>query len=210
MNLLSRAVDAYARFGATADAGRAACVSPNLARLGRYHRPMPDSEVVRAGSKTAYGVETTGRKVSRWAAPVALLVAVVAVGLTIWALVIQSSNNAAETAALNGDPKARVCAAFDTVSKAVPLQTNDDLGRDPVAQAAVAANARLALFGGGQYLLDSLDPATPAELAEPVRSFASTLQDVGMNALAGLSNRDQVIRLAEGEQTRSQIVDLCK
>jgi hypothetical protein len=96
------------------------------------------------------------------------------------------------------------------VSKAVPLETNLDLGQDRVAQTAVAANARLALFGGGQYLLDSLDSTTPEELAGPVRSFANTLQDVGMNALAGLSNRDQVIRLAEGEQTRSQIVDLCK
>jgi hypothetical protein len=170
---------------------------------------MPDSEVVR-GPSNAYGVETTGQKVSRWAAPVALLVAVVAVALAIWALVSDSSKNTAKTTAVDGDPKSRVCAAFDAVSKAVPLQTNNDLGHDPVAQAAVAANARLALFGGGQYLLDSLDSTTPAELAGPVRSFASTLQDVGMNALAGLSNRDQVIRLAEGEQTRSQIVDLCK
>jgi hypothetical protein len=181
-----------------------------LARMDRYHRPMPDSEVVRAGSKTAYGVETIGQEASRWAAPVALLVAGVAVALAIWALVTDSSKDTANTTAEEGDSKSRVCAAFDTVSKAVPLQTNTDLGHDPVAQNAVAANARLALFGGGQYLLDSLDSATPAELADPVRSFATTLQDVGMNALAGLSNRDQVIRLAEGEQTRSQIVDLCK
>jgi hypothetical protein len=37
----------------------------------------------------------------------------------------------------------------------------------PLAQAAVAANA---LFGGGQYLLNTSDSATPSELADPVRS----------------------------------------
>ena len=127
---------------------------------------------------------------SRWAAPVALLVAVVAVALAIWALMSESSNAPASATAPAagteaGDLKTRVCTAFDTVSKAVPLQTNNNLGPDPVAQAAVAANARLALFGGGQYLLNSLDAATPSELADPVRSFANALQDIGMNALAG-------------------------
>ena len=142
-------------------------------------------------------------------AAVALLIALAAMGAAAWAIVMawpQKDDTVQPTA----ESKQKVCAAFDTVSKAVPLQTNNDLGRDPVAQAAVAANARLALIGGGQYLLDSLDASTPAELADPVRSFASTLQDVGMNALAGLSNRDQVTRLAEGEQTMSQIVDLCQ
>jgi hypothetical protein len=39
----------------------------------------------------------------------------------------------------------RICTAFDTVSKAVPGQTHADLGPDPVAQEAVAGNARSAL-----------------------------------------------------------------
>src|SRR5882724_2491318 len=83
---------------------------------------------------------------SRWTAPVALLVAVVAVGLAVWALT-KSPSTASETK-LPGDPKLRVCTAFDTVTKAVSLQTHADLGTDPIAQAAVAANARLALVGG--------------------------------------------------------------
>ena len=146
----------------------------------------------------------------RWAAPVALVVAVVALALAIWALFSESSNTPAT--ALPGDPKTRVCTAFETVSKAVPLQTNNDLGPEPVAQAAVAANARLALFGGGQYLLNSLDSATPEELADAVRLFATNLRDIGMNALAGAENSDpdQVIRMAEGDTTRHLIADLCK
>ena len=103
---------------------------------------------------------------SRWAAPVALLIAVVAVALAIWALMSASSK--APAAALAGDAKMRVCAAFDTVSKAVTLQTNADLGPDPVALEAVAGNARLALVGG-EYLLSRLDSSTPPELADAVR-----------------------------------------
>ena len=146
----------------------------------------------------------------RWAAPVALVVAVVALALATWGLLSESSNPPAT--ALAGDPKTRVCTAFETVTKAVPLQTNNDLGLESVAQAAVAANARLALFGGGQYLLNSLDSATPEELADAVRLFATNLRDIGMNALAGAENSDpdQVIRMAEGDTTRLLIADLCK
>jgi len=157
-----------------------------------------------------YGVQTPGQPGQRWALPVVAFVAAVAVVVAVWALVTAESSDAAATT-LPGDPTTRVCAAFDTVSEAVPLQTNTDLGNDPVAQSAVAANSRLALFGGGQYLLNSLDSETPAELADPVRSFAVTLQHIGMNALAGMTNADpdQVTYLAEGDATRQLIVDLC-
>jgi hypothetical protein len=106
----------------------------------------------------------------------------------------------------------RVCTAFNAVSQAVTGQTHNDLGPDPVAQAAVAGNARLALLGGGQYLLSRLDSATPSELADPVRSFANDLQDIGIYALAGVPNTDavQAGRLTQADLTRKQIVDLCK
>jgi hypothetical protein len=147
---------------------------------------------------------------SRWVAPAALVIAVVAVALAIWALVSASSTDSGTT--LAGDPKTRVCTAFGTVSNSVRMQTHNDLGPDPVAQAAVAANARLALFGGGQYLLDTLDSETPAELADPVRSFGHELQEISMYALAGVANTDpaQSARLAQADSTRQQIADLCK
>jgi hypothetical protein len=152
-----------------------------------------------------------GGALSRWLAPAALLVAVVAVALAIWAL-MSASSNASAGGKQPGDPKMRVCTAFDTVSKAVTAQTHNDLGPDPVAQAAVAGNARLALLGGGQYLLSRLDSATPTELADHVRSFANGLQDIGMYALAGVSNSDpeQAARLTQADLTRKQLVDLCK
>ena len=99
------------------------------------------------------------------------------------------------------DAKAGVCGAFDMVRKAVSMQTNADLGPDPVAREAVAANARLATLGGGEYLLSRLDPATPPELADAVRSFANNLQDIGMNQLVGVPNTDPTIasRLREAD-----------
>jgi hypothetical protein len=156
-------------------------------------------------------VQVDGPGVSRWAVPAALLISVVAIAVAIWALVNESSRASAGTI-LPGDPKTRVCTAFDTVSKAVPLQTNMEMGPDPVARSSVSANARLALFGGGQYLLNQLDAATPKKLADPVRTFANDLRDIGMNALADVqsSDTDQVFRMARGDTTRLQIADLCK
>jgi hypothetical protein len=175
---------------------------------GRYHRLMPDTtEEIHEGSHAMPTAQTIWQ---RWLAPAALLAALVAVVLAIWALMSASSTPAAAQQA--GDPKMRVCTAFDTVSKAVTGQTHKDLGPDPVAQEAVAGNARLALVGGGQYLLSRLDSATPTELADPVRSFANDLQDIGMYALAGVSNAEpeQAARLTQADLVRKQIVELCK
>ncbi len=97
--------------------------------------------------------------------------------------------------------KARACAAFTTVRAAVSLQNHANLGPDPAAVQAVAANARLAMYGGGSYLLARLDAATSADLAGAMRSFAADLQDIAINALAGVGNDDpaQAARLRDGE-----------
>jgi hypothetical protein len=164
-----------------------------------------------ASSAVPSAVPSRWQQLSRWAAPAALLIAVIAVAVAVWAL-MSASSKAPAAATQAGDPKMRVCSAFDTVSKAVSLQTHADLGKDPVAQVAVAGNARLALVGGGQYLLSRLDSSTPSQLADAVRSFANDLQDIGMYALAGVPNTDpeQSARLTQGDLGRKQIVDLCK
>jgi hypothetical protein len=151
----------------------------------------------------------------RWIAPAALLVAVVAVALAIWSLVgghNGGSSSSAAAAGNGGDPKGQICGAFATVAKAIPLQTHNNLGPDPVAQAAVAGNARLALFGGGQYLLNNISSDAPSDLADPARSFATKLQSIGMNALAGVTNTDpaQAALLADADASRQQVVDQCK
>lgn len=170
---------------------------------------MPDSQEFQDNSEA----QVAARGAAAWVAPLALLIAVVGIALALWSILSSSAaSDVSASGTAGGDPKARVCSAFDTVSTAVPLQTNNNLGANPVAEAAVSANARLALLGGGTYLENSLGPDAPANLAGPVREFADYLQEIGMNALAGESMKDatQTTLAAQGEQARSQITDLCK
>jgi hypothetical protein len=145
--------------------------------------------------------------------PAALAVALIASGIAVWALLRQPAAPAAAspTGQQIADAKGRACAASTTVSKAVSLQTNVDLGPDPVARQAAAANGRLAMLAGGSYLSAHLDPATPAELATAIRSFADDLQTIAMNALAGVGNDDQAqaARLRDGVAISGRIADLC-
>ncbi len=138
-------------------------------------------------------------------------IALAALGVAAWAVVLAWPQKDA-TVQPTAESKQKVCAAFETVSKAVQLQTHADLGPDPVAQTAVAGNARLALIGGGEYLLSRLDDQTPPDLAEAVRLFANNLEDIGVNALAGATNEDpqQAARLTAGEDGRNKVADLCK
>jgi hypothetical protein len=134
-----------------------------------------------------------------------------ALGVAAWAIVTAWPDKEAvpQPAA---ESKQKVCAAFDTVSRAVQLQTHADLGPDPVAQTAVASNARLSLIGGGEYLRGQLDDRTPSDLADAVRLFANNLEDIGINALAGVTNEDpqQSARLTAGEDGRNKVAGLCK
>ena len=148
---------------------------------------------------------------ARVVALLSLLVAMGAIGVAAWALVMAWPQHK-ETAQPSAESKQTVCAAFDTVSRAVQLQTHADLGPDPIAQQAVAGNARLSLVGGGEYLRSRLDDQTPPDLAEAVRLFANNLDEIGMNALAGATNDDpqQAARLSAGEDGRNKIAGLCK
>jgi hypothetical protein len=136
------------------------------------------------------------------------VIAVIAACLAVWALV--RPNDVAVNAAPSDKPT--VCEAFQQVRKAVSIQTNADLGPDPVAQAAVAANARLAAIGGGQYLLSHLGPDTPGDLADAVRSFANNLLDVGVDQLAGapVGDPDQAAWMSEAQKTSERVAEMCK
>jgi hypothetical protein len=150
---------------------------------------------------------------SRWIAPIALGIAVIAIGIAVWALVsARPSNSPAPTGQQTADAKNRACTAYNAVRAAVSEQTHTDLGQDPVAVQAVAAGARLAMSSGASYLLASLDPATPAELANTIRAFANDLQDISMYAQDGVGDSDpvQAGRLHDGETASAKIADLCK
>jgi ABC-type glycerol-3-phosphate transport system substrate-binding protein len=148
------------------------------------------------------------------------VVAVVALALSAWALLRPSAAAPSDTAttdfsdAQRADAKTKICTAFETVRTGVSLNTNLQVpgGQSDVAGSlAVAANARLALFGGGQYLRDSLDPATSPELADSIRRFADLLSDIGANSIAGALNTDppQSARLKEADGANRTIEGLC-
>ncbi|MCB0948119.1 MAG: hypothetical protein KDB44_02370 [Mycobacterium sp.] len=145
-----------------------------------------------------------------WVAPAALVIAVLAVVLAAVGLVRSSSGEASTVSA--EEAKTQVCGAFDMVRNAVSLQTNADLGKDRVATQAVAANARLATLGGGQFLLNRLDAAAPTELADAVRSFATSLEYIGMGQLAGAVADDpaQATRLNDAQASAERVAELCK
>ena len=172
---------------------------------------MTDSEAAPQPQTHAKAPATTSGGGARWVAVLALIIALAAGGVAAWAVVLARSQKE-DTVAPTAESKQKVCAAFDTVSKAVQLQTHAELGPDPVAQTAVAGNARLSLIGGGEYLLSRLDDQTPPDLAEAARLFANNLEDIGLNALAGATNDDpqQAARLTAGEDGRNKVAELCK
>ncbi|WP_264067649.1 hypothetical protein [Mycolicibacterium komossense] len=170
----------------------------------RAHRPTPSNDR------------------SRLALIVVAVIAVVAVGLAAWALVrpakTSSSADSATptyTDAQRADSKAKICTAFNTVRTGVSQNTNlvPPGGPDDVTGAlAVAANARLSLYDGGQYLLARLDPSTAPELADAVRAFGNTLMDIGAASTAGAQNSDpqQAGRLRDADAANTTITNLCK
>jgi hypothetical protein len=173
-----------------------------------------------------------GSSPTRWVALAAVLIAVIALAGTAWALFLPSwlprpskvsspvttsppvSSNTSPhfTDQQIADAKSRACGASDTVSRALTVQTGADVGKDPLALLALAANARLVMIGGGQYLLERLDPATPAPLAAAIRTYSDQLQDIGLYAMAGTPNDDpaQAARNRDIQATNAQIADLCK
>ncbi|MEH3142177.1 MAG: hypothetical protein PGN37_18775 [Mycobacterium kyogaense] len=149
-----------------------------------------------------------------WLAPAALVVAVIALALAAWGLLRPSPTDSANAAGASssGDSKTEICQAFTTVRNAVSLQTNADLGTDKVARQAVAANARLATLGGGEFLLSRLNPAVPGDLADAVRSFANDLTYIGMGQLAGAPGDDptQTQRQQSAQDSATKIDELCR
>ncbi len=153
----------------------------------------------------------------RWIAPASLAVAIVALGVAVWALVSPPQHQSAPstpapTEQQVAESKARACTAFTTVRTAVALQTHTELGPEPVAVQAVTAVSRLAMSSGAQYLQAHLDSATPADLAAAIREFSVDLQDISMYGQAGVGGADpaQAGRLKAGEAVSMKIAGLCK
>ena len=146
---------------------------------------------------------------------ISLVVAVAALAVAGWTLYRSEYSKPDYDPVQIADAKAKICTAVEVVRRGVTLNTNlTPAGgpRDVTGAQAVTANARLALYDGGQYLLHRLDPATPEGLAETVTEFANNLMDIGANATAGTSNDDaeQAARLKDADAANVTLTELCK
>ena len=90
------------------------------------------------------------------------------------------------------DAKAKVGATYDKVHQGVLANTGRSGGSDPLALLGVAANARIALYDGGQYLIKTLaeQPATPSDLATAVRQLVDSYQLLAVNYMAEASQSE--------------------
>src|SRR3954462_2056637 len=152
--------------------------------------------------------------ISTWLSLAALIVAVAAIAVAVWALLRQPGSSEYSDAQ-RSDAKGQICMAVDVVRRGVSLNTNMQPpgGPEDVTGAlAVAANARLSLYDGGQYLLARLDPATPPDLTDAVKNFANLLMDIGANATAGSPNSqpEQAARLKQADAANAKTTELCK
>ncbi len=143
------------------------------------------------------------------AAALAALVAGVIIGAVITGWWRPSSGGSATfTDQQTADAKKDVCAAAllarQAVAKSMHLKNPDP--ENPVAQLAVAANARLSLTGAAAYLRSRLDeePAAPQEITEAAGAMAGALEHLNVSYLAGQPNsereqlgRDLDARIAE-------------
>lgn len=177
----------------------------------------PDAEEPKSGSNFGPGV----------LAVIAMLVAIATLGASAWMwrnpTHPDGGSSAAPTEAAaptfsdaeRNDAKTKLCAAFELVRAGVANSSALEApgGEEDVTGAlAVAANARLALYGGGQYLLARIEPAAPPEVADAARKFGNTLMDIGAAAMAQVPKSDpgQDARLKEADAQNAAVEELCK
>lgn len=174
---------------------------------------MSDTEAPETPPRESHATPARDRR--SLAIAVAAILALIAIGLSAWALLRPAPGSEGSFSdSQHADAKAKVCAAFEMVRRGVNVNTSLSVPGGPDDQTgtlAVAANARLSLYNGGLYLMDRLDPATPKELADTVSGFANVLMDIGAAATAGTpdSDPDQAARLKDADATNTKISEMC-
>jgi hypothetical protein len=154
---------------------------------------------------------------TRWPTFAALAIALIAlaVGVVGWFRPAQHNNQPPSkptyTAQQTADGKAKVCAAFAKLDRAVDVLKALPSGGDPLA-AAIDTRQVFDVFS--RYLLATLteEPAVPADLATAVREQASTLEQVVIAYQDGFGTSDPEAKPAVDANSRSAdtIRQLCK
>ncbi len=148
-----------------------------------------------------------------------LVIALAAIGIAIgaWIRPVPSTKAAAPptpsyTDQQTADGKRTVCAAYEKVRQAVSVNTGRSGGDDPTAIIAVAANARIALYDGGDYLSKTLNenPAAPTDLTNAVRSLVSVYQQMAIDYLANAPDPEQQTSRDAVEKANAAVYGICK
>lgn len=116
------------------------------------------------------------------------------------------------TDAQREEAKAKVCDAFLVVSTGVANSSGMQAAAgDAIGAIAIATNARLALYGGGQYMLNRVDAATEPQLAEAARAFGNALMDVGAAAVANIPSDDPAHqeRVKDADEENAKLQGIC-
>jgi hypothetical protein len=112
------------------------------------------------------------------------------------------------------DAKAKVCAAFEQVDRALGVAAALTGSRDSTAILAVATSTRQVLDFGNRYLMTKLaeGPATPSDLATAVRKQADAYQELLLGYLDGLQYGDHDLQPATNASAEAEdtIKRLCK
>jgi hypothetical protein len=188
-------------------------MSERSAAESAHARAEEKTDVIDAPPKTS--VPQPGwRQSAHWPTYAALALAVVAVVLAGLAYFYPAHGAAPAIAQQGGDAKANVCTAYVTVREGVVLSTHQQSPNpgDPVGQLSVATNARVSLIGGGAYLQQRLaaNTAAPADLKRAASSMADTIQQLGVNYLAGAGNNVQGSLRRDLDSKIGQLNDMCK
>lgn len=93
------------------------------------------------------------------------------------------------------DAKKDVCSAVVLARQAVAtnMHMKNPDPENPVAQLAVAANARLSLTAGAAYLRGRIvaDPATPQDVVDAAQQMAGSLERLNLSYLVGQPNSER-------------------
>ncbi|MEO8815163.1 MAG: hypothetical protein ABI307_12865 [Mycobacterium sp.] len=147
-------------------------------------------------SSLTYPYPSEPRQRSAWTSVAALVIAVIAVILAIIGWFRPLTGPGTFSSEQRQEAKSSLCESLQTVMKAVRTNTNmtNPVPGNRAGALAVSANARLALFAGGQYLEQRLGdlPATPGDLKDAAAAYANTLQTLSINYLAGHAADDSV------------------
>ncbi|WP_081290741.1 hypothetical protein [Mycobacterium asiaticum] len=110
------------------------------------------------------------------------------------------------------DAKAKVCAAYAKVHRAVLANTGRSGDNDPATLLGLAANARIALFDSGDYLLKILqqEPATKGDLMAATRALADSYQQLAIDYMAEASEAELQASQAGVESTGSKVAETCR